>query len=432
VVLITAVNTADAQRRGGGIAATFDSPDGVTVLQYRTKQDGNWNDAATWEQSADGTTWVPTVTFPTSANSSTVTIRSGTHVTLTGNDSVNSLSNFGFIQGSGNMTVTGDFDNIFFNSSTGTFTFSGVNNTQVLTNLLAQNVVIAHTGTGGVQTVGNPNVNHLLRVATGTFTTGGSTSCVNVEIDSGATMAMAPGATIEVASDWANHGTFTANGGDVYLDGQLTGLVSGSTTFSGLVLGSGIPNAKLTFEAGSTQTVTRLLQMQGDTGTPTRLKLRSSIEGVRWNINVLAGSSQAIAYVDVRDSNASGGQTLVANGNSFDAGNNLNWTGFSVTAADVSLSGRVVSAEGRGITNAVISVSGVSLASPIFVTAGRNGAYRFDGLQAGETYAVTVYARRFSFGQASRIITLNDDLTGVDFIGRSPLEQRVKPRAISR
>jgi len=86
------------------------------------------------------------------------------------------------------------------------------------------------------------------------------------------------------------------------------------------------------------------------------------------------------------------------------------------TASEVSLSGRVT-AGGRGVTNAVVTVSGNSLSSPIVVSTGRNGMYEVTGLTAGETYVVTVASRRFTFEQPSRVITLNDNLTGVDFAG---------------
>ncbi len=86
------------------------------------------------------------------------------------------------------------------------------------------------------------------------------------------------------------------------------------------------------------------------------------------------------------------------------------------TASEVSLSGRVLAGE-RGVTNATITVTGNSLSSPIVVKTGRSGIYEVPGLRAGETYVVTVSARRFTFGQPSRVITLNDNLTGVDFAG---------------
>jgi hypothetical protein len=85
------------------------------------------------------------------------------------------------------------------------------------------------------------------------------------------------------------------------------------------------------------------------------------------------------------------------------------------TAAGVSVSGRVLSPEGRGITNAVITVAGNSLAKPISVLTGRNGRYTIEGLTAGQTYVVTVVSRRFTFAEPSRVITLYDNLSGLDF-----------------
>jgi subtilisin-like proprotein convertase family protein len=92
-------------------------------------------------------------------------------------------------------------------------------------------------------------------------------------------------------------------------------------------------------------------------------------------------------------------------------------------AGEVSLSGRVTSGE-RGITNARVTVSGGSLVAPTTAVTGRNGGYVVSGLTAGETYLVTVTARRFSFENPSRVITLNDNLGGVDFQGTSTARDR--------
>ncbi len=84
------------------------------------------------------------------------------------------------------------------------------------------------------------------------------------------------------------------------------------------------------------------------------------------------------------------------------------------TAADVTLSGRVMFGE-RGVRNAQITVTGGSLASPLVVQTGRNGEYTVSGLTAGETYVVTAAARRFTFPQPTRVVTLTDNLAGIDF-----------------
>lgn len=88
-------------------------------------------------------------------------------------------------------------------------------------------------------------------------------------------------------------------------------------------------------------------------------------------------------------------------------------------AADVSLSGRVTTADGRGITNARVTVSGNSLPQPRVIITGRRGGFTFDNLDAGETYVVTVGSRRFFFSNPSRIITLNDNAENFDFVADS-------------
>ncbi|MBK7393826.1 MAG: right-handed parallel beta-helix repeat-containing protein [Chloracidobacterium sp.] len=86
------------------------------------------------------------------------------------------------------------------------------------------------------------------------------------------------------------------------------------------------------------------------------------------------------------------------------------------TAAGVSLSGRVLKADGRGITNARVVVTGNSLTQARNVVTSRSGAYSFDDLQAGETYIVTVRNRRYMFTTPSRVISLVDNVTDVDFV----------------
>ncbi|MBP6002942.1 MAG: carboxypeptidase regulatory-like domain-containing protein [Pyrinomonadaceae bacterium] len=95
------------------------------------------------------------------------------------------------------------------------------------------------------------------------------------------------------------------------------------------------------------------------------------------------------------------------------------WTGagpLAPTAAEVSLAGRVTTADGRGIRNAVMVLSGNSLTQPMRVVTGSFGYYKFDGLEAGETYVVTVNSKRFMFSVPSRVVNLPDSITDLDFI----------------
>lgn len=85
------------------------------------------------------------------------------------------------------------------------------------------------------------------------------------------------------------------------------------------------------------------------------------------------------------------------------------------TSAGVKVSGRVLTAASQGIRNATITVSGHSLKEPLMVTTGAFGAYSIEGLQAGETYVITVNSQRYTFAVPSRVVTLSDSIADLDF-----------------
>ena len=86
------------------------------------------------------------------------------------------------------------------------------------------------------------------------------------------------------------------------------------------------------------------------------------------------------------------------------------------TAAGVSLSGRVMTAGGSGIRNATVVISGNTLREPRVASTGTFGYYSFDGLTAGETYGVTVNARRYTFTVPSRVYAIIDNIVHADFV----------------
>lgn len=88
----------------------------------------------------------------------------------------------------------------------------------------------------------------------------------------------------------------------------------------------------------------------------------------------------------------------------------------SPTAAGSSISGRVISADGRPIRNATVTVSGNSLIQPRTVQTGSFGYYMVSDLTAGETYVVSVMQRRFTFGTPARVVVLSGDIAGLDFV----------------
>lgn len=85
-------------------------------------------------------------------------------------------------------------------------------------------------------------------------------------------------------------------------------------------------------------------------------------------------------------------------------------------AGESMLSGRVVTAQGAGIRNAIVTVSGGNLTRPRSLATGTFGRYQFNGLDSGETYVVTVSAKRFSFGTPSMLVSLDQDLDDVNFV----------------
>jgi len=150
---------------------------------------------------------------------------------------------------------------------------------------------------------------------------------------------------MSVAGNWADSGSFTARAGTVTLDGTSQ-TVSGNSAFYNLTKTVSAADT-LTFAAVSTQTIASggLLTLGGATGQP--LSLRSGTTGTQWDVAVQG--STAVNYVDVKDSDASGGNTVTAN-NSVSSGNNINWAipGGSLTGTDVEPAGLVA-----GITGTV-------------------------------------------------------------------------------
>jgi len=85
----------------------------------------------------------------------------------------------------------------------------------------------------------------------------------------------------------------------------------------------------------------------------------------------------------------------------------------ALTAAEVAVSGRVVSSDGRGIRNARVTISG-SDGREISTMTGPAGVFRFDAITAGRTYIIAVASRRFQF--ASQVVTVSDNISDLTFV----------------
>jgi hypothetical protein len=86
-----------------------------------------------------------------------------------------------------------------------------------------------------------------------------------------------------------------------------------------------------------------------------------------------------------------------------------------LTSAGVSVSGRVLTAEGRGVTNAKVTITGQDGVGRT-ATTGRGGAFNFDDVQVGSTYTVAVVSQRFTF--QPKVIAVTDQVRDLDFTGQ--------------
>jgi surface protein len=126
--------------------------------------------------------------------------------------------------------------------------------------------------------------------------------------------------TITVSRDLDfSGGTFSQASSTVILTGSDAATVKGDNTFYNLE--STAAGKTINFTAGSTQTVEGTLNLAG--ADANLINLRSTTAGTPWNIITQAGSA-SINYVDVKDSDASGGDYIAAY-DSTDSGNNSYW-----------------------------------------------------------------------------------------------------------
>lgn len=84
------------------------------------------------------------------------------------------------------------------------------------------------------------------------------------------------------------------------------------------------------------------------------------------------------------------------------------------TAANVSVSGRILTAQGQAIRSAQVTLTNSNGVTRTAITSSF-GYYRFDDVEVGQTYVVSVRSNRFQFGNPTQVITLMDELTDLTF-----------------
>ncbi|MBX3293622.1 MAG: carboxypeptidase regulatory-like domain-containing protein [Acidobacteria bacterium] len=84
------------------------------------------------------------------------------------------------------------------------------------------------------------------------------------------------------------------------------------------------------------------------------------------------------------------------------------------TAAGVEVSGRVLTPDGRGLRNAVVTMTDANGITRTTVTSSF-GYYRFEGVPVGDSFVMTVNSRSYRF--VPRLVNVLDNMTDVDFVG---------------
>ncbi|MDO8675400.1 MAG: hypothetical protein Q7K71_04715, partial [Candidatus Omnitrophota bacterium] len=252
-----------------------------------------------------GQAWGASLTIP---SGSTINVNTGT-LNVPGN-----ITNAGTLQTtSGTITLTGNWVNSgTFTSNTGTVTFNATSGTQTLNTGGVANAFynLTHNAASTVQLITNVvDINNNFSNTAGTFD--------------------ANSLNMTVGKNWTNSATFTPGTNTVTLDGSSQS-ISGTTTFYNLTKGPLAAADTLTLAdttaSAAGQTITHTLTLKGSAGN--LLSLRSSTNLTYAKISLQAGGSQSMQYLDVKDSDASGGLLLVAGTTSTDTGpqTNINWS----------------------------------------------------------------------------------------------------------
>lgn len=84
------------------------------------------------------------------------------------------------------------------------------------------------------------------------------------------------------------------------------------------------------------------------------------------------------------------------------------------TAAPVIVSGRVMTADGRGIKNVRVTLTSSSGGTRTVVTA-TFGYYRFADVEPGTMYVMGVSAKRFTFAEPTRLLHVTENVADYNF-----------------
>nr|HMS43366.1 hypothetical protein [Pyrinomonadaceae bacterium] len=90
----------------------------------------------------------------------------------------------------------------------------------------------------------------------------------------------------------------------------------------------------------------------------------------------------------------------------------INFTGTIPNAAGVSVGGRVMTSDGRGLRDATITLT-LPSGETLQTRASSFGYFNFEDIEAGQNVIVQVNSKNYQF--APQIVTLKDNVTNLEF-----------------
>ncbi|HEX8249501.1 MAG TPA: carboxypeptidase-like regulatory domain-containing protein [Pyrinomonadaceae bacterium] len=274
-----------------------------------------------------------------------------------------------------------------------------------LLNASAQTVLVNYDFASAV--AGTPCTASPLTTATGvtsTFTTGGTGggTCTTPA----GTAATAPPAFVANAANQSVSLTSFAAGSSNFFQFQLSGVGS-------------FQNYMLFFQSqrSGTGPVNADIQYSTDGMTFTTFQTVNPGNGVfaAFNIDLSAVSAienQPTVYFRILGTGGTGAA------GTFRLDNFQVQAAATVSAATVTVGGRVTNSRGYGIGGVVVSINGGSLSEPLFARTSPFGYYSFEGIAAGQTYVVTVSSKTHTFNPSSRVIEVQDSVGDADFVSQ--------------
>jgi hypothetical protein len=88
---------------------------------------------------------------------------------------------------------------------------------------------------------------------------------------------------------------------------------------------------------------------------------------------------------------------------------------FAPTAAGASIDGRVLGLFGEGLPNTTLILSGGTLLVPRTARTSPFGYFRFEDVEVGQVYILSIRNKKYGFGQNTQIISLLEDVTDIIF-----------------